>query len=83
MAQKFITVAAVLCVLVAYVQSMPQFQNNPFLNGQKLQPQQYQPQQKQFQPQSFHAEQPQQQSRFLVVDDKFHQNPETKEYNFE
>lgn len=80
MAQKLITFAAVVCVLVAFVQSAPQLQGQRF-QQQQFQPQQFQPQQ--FQPQQFRAQEPERQSRFLVVQDEFHQDPETKEYNFQ
>lgn len=58
---------------------------------QQFQQQQFQPQQPQFQARSqlqhpqFQAQSadPEKQSRFLVVDEKFEQNPDTKEYNFE
>lgn len=81
MAQRFIALAVVVCVLAAFVHSAPQFggqqqyNQNPFLQPQqKLQPQ--------FQPQQYQAQEPERQSRFLVVQDQFHQEP-NGEYNFE
>lgn len=78
MAQKFVIVAAVVCVLAVFVNSAPQFQNQNQFRG----PQQFnQPKQAlQAQPRS---QDPERQSRFLVVSEKFNQDPATKEYNFE
>lgn len=97
MEQKFVTIAVLVCVLVAFVHSAPQlknrgsrqFQANPFLaNPQQpqAQPQQqfHQQPQQQFQQQPrAQVQDPERQSRFLTVSDSFHQDPDTKEYNFE
>lgn len=71
MAQKIIIVA-VVCILVAFGQSAPQFQSQNQFSGPQT-----------FQAQPIRAQEPERQSRFLVVDEKFNQNPDTKEYNFE
>lgn len=82
MAQNFVVVAACVCVLAAVVQSAPQqYHQNPFLQPQ--QQNQFQRQQFQPQPQPQNTHEPERQSRFHVIEDNFHQNPETKEYNFE
>lgn len=79
MAQKFIIFAAAVCIFAAFVHSAPQFNSqNQFRGTQQL----TQTQQT-FQAQPIRAQDPERQSRFLVVDEKFNQNPETKEYNFE
>lgn len=82
MAQKFISIAVTVCVLAAFVQSAPQFNNRApqkfgqFNNFQA-------PAQAQIQPQArAQVQDPERQSRFLVVDDKFHKDP-SGEYNFE
>lgn len=78
MAQKLVVVAAFVCVLAAFVHSAPQFQNQNQFRGT---PQFNQPKQAlQAQPRS---QDPERQSRFLVVSDTFNQDPATKEYNFE
>lgn len=82
MAQKFIAIAGVVCVLIAFVQSSPQLRGQQQFQQQHFQPQQFQ-QQQHSQPQQFHAQEPERQSRFLVVQDQFHQDPDTKEYNFQ
>ncbi|XP_055301981.1 larval cuticle protein 1-like [Sitodiplosis mosellana] len=79
MAQKFVIVAAVVCVLAAFVHSAPQFQNQNQSRG----PQQFSQPQQSFQAQPIRAQNPERQSRFLVVDEKFNQDPATKEYNFD
>lgn len=98
MEQKFVTIAILVCGLVAFVHSAPQLRNRssrPAANGFQNQPQQ-QYQQFQAQPQAHHAPAPQaraparlqssgedsRESRFLVVQDDFHQEP-NGEYNFE
>lgn len=76
MAQKFIAIAVVVCVLAAFVHAAPQFNNR----GAKQfnQQAQFAAQPKpQFQPQDSER-----QSRFLVVDDNFQQQP-NGEYTFE
>lgn len=87
MGHKFVTIAVLVCVMVAYVHSAPQLKNRGSRQYQNnaFQPQ---PQQPQFtsqprpvQPQP-HAVDPERQSRFLVVNDEFHQEP-NGEYNFE
>lgn len=86
---KQIIVAAFVCIL-AFVHSAPQQQFGAARQyNQFQQPQQQYQAQKQFQPQQFQPQQfqpqhvePERQSRFLVVDDKFHQDP-SGEYNFE
>lgn len=95
MAQKFIALAVVVCVLAAFVQSAPQFntrgqqrfgQFNSFQAQTPAQtPAQAQyraPTQAPVQQQQYRAQDPERQSRFLVVDDKFHKDP-SGEYNFE
>ncbi|XP_031626649.1 larval cuticle protein 1-like [Contarinia nasturtii] len=88
MVQKFIAVAVCVCVVAAFVQSAPQ-NARPNRGTQRFQDKQTfqaQPQfqaQQPFQAQSAHAQDPERQSRFLVVDEKFEQNPDTKEYNFD
>lgn len=93
MEQKFVTIAILVCVLVAFVHSAPQLRNRGSrqlrqfqANAFQAKPQQ---QQQQFQPQpQVHAQpraqvqDPERQSRFLVVQDDFHQEP-NGEYNFE
>lgn len=77
MDQKSVTIAVLVCVLVAFVHSAPQLKNRGSNQFQaKSQPQQFQPQ-----PQP-RAQDPERQSRFLVVNDNFHQDP-NGEYNFE
>lgn len=84
MAQKFVAIAFAVCVLVAFVQSAPQFNNRgaqtfrgtpaqQFNNFQQPKPQPL--------PQA-RAVDPERQSRFLVVDDKFNKDP-NGEYQFE
>lgn len=79
MAQKFVLVAAVVCVLAAFVHSAPQFQNQNKLRGT----QQFNQPQQALQAQPIRSQDPERQSRFLVVSEKFNQDPATKEYNFE
>lgn len=91
MGHKFVTVAVVVCVLVAIVHSAPQLKNRgsrqnqynafqPQPQAQARAPAQAQPQYN-AQPRSQAAD-PERQSRFLVVDDTFHQEP-NGEYAFE
>lgn len=83
MGHKFVTVAVLVCVLVAIVHSAPQlknrgsrgFQNNAFQPQPQAQPQLTS------QPRAQQPD-PERQSRFLVVDDTFHQEP-NGEYAFE
>lgn len=80
MAQQFIAVAAFVCVLAAFVQSAPQSQFGAQRQYNQYQPQQFQ-QQQQFQA-PVHVPEPERQSRFLVAEDQFHQDP-NGEYNFQ
>lgn len=85
MGHKFVTIAVVVCVLVAFVHSAPQLKNRgsrPFQNN-AFQPQPQAQAQPQFtsQPRS-QAPDSERQSRFLVVDDTFHQEA-NGEYAFE
>lgn len=68
MAQKFFVIAVFVCVFAAFVHPAPQFQKQQ--NFQAPQP---------FQTEAHPQERD---SRFLVVDDKFHQES-NGEYNFE
>lgn len=87
MEQKFVTIAILVCVFVAFVHSAPQlrsrnsrqFQNNAF---QAKPQQQFQPQPQVAPQPRAQVQDPERQSRFLVVTDNFHQEP-NGEYNFE
>lgn len=90
MAQKFITIAIAVCVLVAFVQSAPQFNNrgaqtfrgtNQLARAPAQQFNNFQQPQPQPLPQARSVD-PERQSRFLVVDEKFNKDP-SGEYAFE
>lgn len=91
MAQKFIALAVVVCVLAAFVQSAPQFntrgqQRFGQFNSFQARAQTPAPAPApavavaQVQPQ-YRSQDPERQSRFLVVDEKFNKDP-SGEYNF-
>lgn len=81
MAQQFIAVAAFVCFLAAFVQSAPQSQFGAQRQNNQFQPQQFQQRPQQFQA-PVHVQEPERQSRFLVAEDQFHQDP-NGEYNFQ
>lgn len=81
MVQKLISIAVAVCVLVVIVQSAPQINKR---GSQRFGRTPIQPQFNNFQqPQpAAHAQEPERQSRFLVVEDKFNKEP-NGEYQFE
>lgn len=90
MAGKFSGLIVLVCLSVA-VYSAPQFNQAQFqsqpahqFNQQRFQTQPAQQfnQARQFQVQPVQQPQPEQESRFRVIDEKFHQDPNL-EYNFE